>query len=156
MEDTLKQFICSMDEQLMLFHLLAEEEVGLICPFLERIRYQAGSTVFNEGEVGDYMAFIVSGLLEVKKETEFKGRQVVLAKLKPGSFVGEMSLVNEKELRSATVIALDDSELLILKRDALDALVEKHPHIGIKILKGLNRILAIRLRKAVERLTTIF
>lgn len=145
-----------MDDQLMLFHLLDDGEVGRICGFLERKRYPAGSTVFSEGEAGDYMAFIVSGLLEVKKETEFEGRQVILAKLKPGSFVGEMALVNEKELRSATVVARDDSELIILTSKSLDSLVEKHPQIGIKILKGLNRILAIRLRKAVERLTTIF
>jgi CRP-like cAMP-binding protein len=112
--------------------------------------------VFNEGDIGDYMGIILSGKLDVKKQTEFKGRQVIIASLKEGSFVGEMSLVNEHEPRSATVSASEDSQIVILKREALESLIQKYPYIGVKILKGLNQVLAIRLRKTVERMTSMF
>ncbi len=145
-----------MKDQLILFHLLTENEVEQIIPYFKVIPYPEGSTVFNEGDSGDFMGIILSGLLEVKKHTEFKERQIIIATLKEGSLVGEMSLVNERDPRSATVVARKDSELIIITRDKLEYILQKYPYIGIKILKNLNQILAIRLRKTVERLTGIF
>jgi CRP/FNR family cyclic AMP-dependent transcriptional regulator len=156
MSDTLKSFIAGNKDQLILFNLLSDEDLELILPYLEMEQCAQGSALFNEGDSGDYIGIIVSGKMDVKKQTEFKGGQLIIASLKKGSFVGEMSLVNENESRSATVEAAEDSELIVLTRGSLDALCEEHPPIGIKILKGLNQVLAVRLRKAVERLTSIF
>ena len=156
MNDRLKSFIVGNKDQLILFNLLSDEDVEVVLPYLEMKQCSKGSVLFNEGDSGDYIGIIVSGKLDVKKQTEFKGSQLIIASLKKGSFVGEMSLVNENEPRSATVEASEDSELIILKKGSLDVLNEKHPTIGIKILKGLNQVLAVRLRKTVERLTSIF
>ena len=156
MEDTLKIFIREKKDKLFLFSLLKVEEIEQIIPFLEVVKYKKGEILFNENDSGDFMALILSGFLEVKKSTEFKGRQIVIAALKEGSFVGEMSLINEKEPRSATVAAREDSEVIILNRQALDSITENYPQIGIKILKGLNQILAVRVRKAVERIKDVF
>lgn len=156
MEDRVKEFIFNNKDKLVLFSLFLKEEVEKILPYLEVAHYKKGSTIFNEGDKGDYIGIILSGKLDVKKQTEFKGRQVIIASLKEGSFVGEMALVNENEPRSASVVASEDSALIILKRDSMDSLIEEHPRTGIKILKGLNQVLAVRLRKTVERLTSIF
>lgn len=156
MDDTIRAFIFGLKDKLLLFHLLSDEEVELIAGYFEIALFPEGAVLFREGEPGDYIGFIVSGAVEVKKQTEFKGKEIVLATLKKGSFVGEMSLMGHGEPRSATVVVLEDTELVILKRDALDTLIEQHPRIGIKILKGLNQILTIRLRKTVERLTSLF
>jgi CRP-like cAMP-binding protein len=156
MEDKIKEFILKNRDHLILFNLLNGEELENILSYLEVINFPAGDIVFNEGDIGDYMGIILSGKLDVKKQTEFKGRQVIIASLKEGSFVGEMSLVNEHEPRSATVSASEDSQIVILKREALESLIQKYPYIGVKILKGLNQVLAIRLRKTVERMTSMF
>jgi CRP-like cAMP-binding protein len=156
MEDIIKKFIFSMKDKLILFRLLTKNEIEQIIPYFKVIPYPEGSTVFNEGDSGDFIGIILSGILEVKKHTEFKGRQIIIATLKKGSLVGEMSLINKKEPRSAAVVACKDSELLIITRDTLEYILQKYPHIGIKILKNLNQILAIRLRKNVERLAGIF
>ncbi|UCD34728.1 MAG: cyclic nucleotide-binding domain-containing protein [Nitrospiraceae bacterium] len=156
MDDTIGAFIFAMKDKLLLFHLLSDDEVEKITGYFEIALFPAGTILFREGEPGDYIGFIVSGALEVKKQTEFKGKAIVLATLKKGSFVGEMSLMGPHEPRSATVVALEDSELVILKREELDALIDNYPRIGIKILRGLNQILTIRLRKTVDRLTSIF
>lgn len=145
-----------MKEKLLLFHFLTDEEVEVIVPCLDIVAFPKGTSVFQEGETGDFIGFISKGKLEVKKSTEFEGKQVVLATLGRGSMVGELSFVDIDEPRNATVMALENSELVILKRDALEELTEKWPTIGIKILKGIIRILAVRLRKSVERLTLIF
>jgi CRP-like cAMP-binding protein len=151
----IKKIILELRDELKIFSLLKEEDLEQIVPFFETISCPADTTLFKEGDPGEYIGFITSGKLEVKKQTEFKGRQIVLALLTRGSFVGELSMVDDQP-RSASVVAQEDSELVVLRRKAIDALLEKYPFIGIKILKGLNRYLAIRLRKAVDRLTVIF
>jgi CRP-like cAMP-binding protein len=156
MDGNLKKKILTMKDELMLFTLLNNEEMELLVPYLELLLYNAGETLFEEGDTGDFLAFIVSGRVQAKKHTEFKGKQIVLATLEKGSLVGEMSIVNPGEPRSASVVALEASEFVIVKRDSLDALTEEYPLIGIKILKGLIRILAIRLQKADERFSIIF
>ncbi len=156
MDEKIKKFILGHKDQLILFQLLNSEEVDMALPFFDLLQFKKGETVFNEGDKGDYVGVIMQGHLEVKKQTDFKGRQVIIAALKEGSFVGEMSLVNEKEPRSATVSASEDSELIALTRASMNSLIEQHPSIGAKILQGLNQVLAIRLRKAVERLASIF
>ena len=156
MDGNLKKKILTMKDELMLFTLLNNEEIEMLIPYLELLLYKSGQTLFEEGETGDFLAFIVSGRVQAKKHTEFKGKQIVLATLEKGSLVGEMSIVNPGEPRSASVVALEASEFVIVKRDSLDALTEEYPLIGIKILKGLIRILAIRLQKADERFSIIF
>ena len=156
MTDELKDFIYKYKDQLMLFHLLTEDEVDQVRTYLEVAQFKEGTSLFEEGEPGDFVCFIVSGKLEIKKGTEFAGKQMVLGTLGKGSFVGEMALINEGEPRSASVVAMEDTEVVILKRSAMDELEAKHPFIGVKLLKGLNQILAIRLRKAIERIAHVF
>ncbi len=156
MEDTLRKFIFNAKDELMLFHLLNEDEVGQIIPYLELMPCTKGSFLFREGEPGGYIAFILSGLLQVEKETEFEGRKMVLGTLTKGSFIGETSLINADEPRAASVAVLEDSELVILKSDALESLSQQYPYIGIKILKGLTKIITIRLVKALEKLKAVF
>lgn len=155
MKENLKELIYEWKDELKLFYLLNKEEMGQIVPYFETVHYPKGSILFNEGDSGDFIGIVISGRLEVKKQTEFKGHEIVIALLGKGSFVGELSVADQQP-RSATVVALEDSKLLILTRETLDSIMEAYPYIGIKILKGLIRILAIRLRKTVERLTIIF
>lgn len=156
MGNTLKEVIFRMKDKLMLFHLMDEVEMEQIVDYFELVLYREGTVLYDEGEDADFIGFIASGVIEVKKQTEFKGKRIVLATLKKGSFVGEMSMINSNEHRFTTAAALKNSELLILKRESLEALILKYPYIGTKILRGLNQILTIRLRKTLERLTAIF
>jgi CRP-like cAMP-binding protein len=69
--------------------------------------------------------------------------------------VGELSMFDKRQ-RSATVEAVEDTSLIIFRSESMEALMQQHPYTGIKILKGLIKILSLRLRKATERLTNIF
>ncbi len=153
--DELKKLIIETKDKLQVFQLLNEDELNTIIPYFELVNYKAGETLFKEGDPGDYFAIVLSGKLEVTKETEFKGKSIVLAVLGKGSFTGELAMLDE-QVRSATVVAPVDSELFVLKRDTLDKFMQEHPHVGIKILKGIVRTMSLRLRKSVERMATIF
>jgi CRP/FNR family cyclic AMP-dependent transcriptional regulator len=139
----------------MIFSFIQDDDADKIIPFFDIVDYSVGSVVFKEGDSGDFIGFVVSGKLEVKKQTEFKGNQLIIALLSSGASVGELSIFDQHQ-RSATVEAIEDTTMLILRNTSLDALLQQHPYTGTKLLKGLIRILALRLRKATERLTTIF
>jgi len=133
----------------------SSEERRYLLPYLEVMEVEKGTRLFSEGDAGDYLGVVVSGRLEVEKRTEFEGRQIIIAVLTRGAFVGELSLIDGQP-RSATVRALEPTKLVILRREVLDELLHNHPAAGIAFLKGMNKILAIRLRKAVDRLAAIF
>ena len=155
MSESLADIVRNLKDDIALFQKLDDHEVEHIIPYLQLARYEKGDVLFNEGESGDFVGFIAEGALEVKKQTDYKDKKIVIALLNKGSFVGEMSLVDEKQ-RSATVVAVEPTEIVIFKNESLDSLVNGHPQIAIKILKGLNKVLAVRLRKAIERLTFVF
>lgn len=155
MENNLKEIFYELKDKMQIFQLLDDEELEKIISYFEVANYPSAATVFNEGEEGDSIGFVISGKLQVKKETEFKGKQIVLAILSKGSFAGELSMLDSQP-RTASIIALEDSKLLIIQREALESFIQKYPASGIKILKGIIRTMAIRQRKTTERLIKFF
>lgn len=152
--NTIKDHLQDLREE-TIFSLLEDEDIENIIPFFQLLEYPEKTVVFREGDPGDFIGFILSGKVEVKKQTEFKGNQLIIALLSKGAMVGELSMFDKRK-RSATVEAVENTTLLLLTNEAFDALIQKYPFTGVKILKGLIRILSLRLRKATERLTTIF
>lgn len=155
MDDSVKIAIQELADDMQICAMLTKSEREVLSGYLQVVRFQKGEIVFKEGDPGDYMAVVVSGKLEAKKRTEFEGSQIVIAVLEKGAIVGELSLLDEQS-RSATITALEDSEAIVLTRENVDRLVDYHPYVAIALLKTINRILSIRLRKAVDRIVAIF
>jgi CRP/FNR family cyclic AMP-dependent transcriptional regulator len=151
---SVKEHINTLRDEII-FYLFDDEDIDKIAPFFELRDHPAGSIIFKEGDPGDFIGFVISGKLEVKKQTEFKGNQLIIALLTKGAMVGELSMFDKRQ-RSATVEAVEDTSLIIFRSESMDSLMQRHPYTGIKILKGLIKILSLRLRKATERLTNIF
>ncbi len=151
---SVKEHINTLRDEII-FYLFDDEDIDKIAPFFELRDHPAGSIIFKEGDPGNFIAFVLSGKLEVKKQTEFKGNQLIIALLTKGAMVGELSMFDKRQ-RSATVEAVEDTSLIIFRSESMDSLMQQHPYTGIKILKGLIKILSLRLRKATERLTNIF
>jgi CRP-like cAMP-binding protein len=133
---------------------LSPEEVAQFCRFLEYRAWDAGEVLMNDGEPGDFMGFVLEGKLAVKKETDFPGRFTLVAILDRGAMVGEISAV-DRGLRTATVVAMQKAELLLLSCDNLERMLQEHPSLGIKLLKRIIHILSLRQRRAYDRLSTL-
>ena len=131
---------------------LTEEEINSFCRYLEHRKWPADAVLMDDGEEGDYMGFVLQGKLSVKKETSFPGKFTLVAILDVGSMVGEISAV-EKGRRTATVVAMEDCELLVLTCESLDSLLQDDSQLGIKVLKRIIHILSIRQQKAYDRLS---
>jgi CRP/FNR family transcriptional regulator, cyclic AMP receptor protein len=148
--------VCSrLRAELASFRFLQGEDISGIAPFFQCRRAVAGEILWREGERCDYVAFIIDGKVDIKKETEFEGKQVIVGVYGKGSIVGELCLLDDSP-RPITAVALTDTDLLLLTRANLDRLLEQHPGLGIKLLKGMLLAVSIRLRKSFDRLASIF
>ena len=109
-----------------------------------------GWTLFKEGDKGDYVCFVVEGAMDIIKKSSTRGA-VVIASLPKGRSIGEMSIIDNFP-RSATVRAQTDATYITLTQKGFDNILKGYPEIGIKILKGISRLLSLNLRKTSSRL----
>lgn len=98
--------------------------------------------IVSQNDVGDALFVIETGRVKVVLYGD-NGREMILAMLKAGDFFGEMSLL-DGEPRSAHVIAVEESRLLVLKRDEFVRHLHARPAIALNILAELCQ----RLRRA--------
>jgi len=95
----------------------------------------AGTVVFREDEPGTDMYIIQNGSVRVtKKVRNIEKTLVVLGK---GEFFGEMSILNDKP-RSATIVAEEECDLLVIDRKTFEAMVRGNPEIALRIIKKLS------------------
>jgi CRP-like cAMP-binding protein len=144
-----------MKNDLRFFRFLSEADTGVLAPYFECRQVAAGDVLWKEGDLASFAAFVMSGRIEEKKNTEFAGRQVVVGVYSQGAVIGEFSLIDGLP-RAVTAACLEDAQLLLLPKETLDKLLIEHPELGIKLLKGVLLTLSIRLRKSFERLASIF
>lgn len=104
-----------------------------------------GWTLFREGDTGEAVHVVTAGRLGALVADE-NGAQLVIAEIGVGETVGEMALLTDAP-RSATLVALRDSELIRIPRDTFEALIDRNPGI----LRHLGRVLAERLNRVAHR-----
>ncbi len=146
----MSDFIAEFLKNIPMFAGLEEEELLFASKFVGMIDVEMDyePVVFREGDVSDHVCFVVEGSLDVLKENN-DGKFVVITTLSKGDSIGEMALIDQQS-RSATVRASVDSKLMVLTKVDFDLLLEERTPIGIKILKGISRILSLNLRKTSE------
>ena len=122
-----------------------------MCQYMDALVLKKGEILFGEGEIGDFVCFVLEGELEVIKETSQQDEASVIATLAEGQSIGEMVLI-DNEPRSATVRATSPASLAVLTQKAFDMVINKKPDIGINVLKGLSRVLRDKLKDTSIRL----
>ena len=103
----------------------------------------AGTTIFREGDRGD--EFFVIGKGKVQVTVDDLGQRRDVAQLSHGSIFGEMALLSGG-VRSATVVALEETDLVAFSSAAVEKLLAGYP----KALEALHRIGVLRAEQLVE------
>jgi len=129
---------------------LKDKELKTIQKYMNLVDVIPGEIIFKEGDRGDYVCFVVDGTLDVLKRSE-TGESIAISKLSRGRSVGEMAIIDELP-RSATVRARTKSTLITLSQENFNYILAEHSTIGVKILKGIARLLSMNLRKTSSRL----
>jgi HD-GYP domain-containing protein (c-di-GMP phosphodiesterase class II) len=117
-----------------------------VCARAARRTFTRGEVVFNEGDHGDSLYVVRSGLLHVVRPSV--DPEVILDRLEADNVFGELAAVNECR-RSASVIAVEDSSAVEIKKASLDAVFDRHPAAARKMLGSLGAALT----SAKEQLT---
>ena len=136
--------------QVSYFACLDDTTLSEIAALARRQRYEKGDTIVSELEAGADVYVVARGEAEVSVDASGGERQP-LGKLGPGSAFGEMSSLTG-ELRSATVTAIDEVEVLIIRDADFDRLRERRPEIAV----ALVRILGSRLADADRAIDALF
>jgi len=150
MQDIIKEIIESSGAKISIFRLLGKDEIKMVAELFELVKYTAGSVCVKEGETIDYIGIIAKGKMRFERHNRITDIPTLLAILEKGSHVGDFSMLQERE-SLGQVRAVEDTDLLVAHHDELDAFMHEHPHIGIKILKGISTVLSIRLKSAIDK-----
>jgi CRP/FNR family transcriptional regulator, cyclic AMP receptor protein len=120
------------------------EEKG-IGEFLRLYQLRQGAPLFREGDQDAFVAIVVEGALEIRKQ-DSQNRPHVMARLGEGKMVGEMSLI-DGSLRSATAVATEPTRVLVLTREAFDHMCADRPDLALKYALMIAEAIAQLLRQ---------
>lgn len=112
-------------------------------------KFEQGEIIFKEGVIGNNAYVIKSGSVEISKN--IKGKKVAIAALKQGEVFGEMALLEDGQERTATVTALEDSELIEISKEKFLEFLDKSP----RIIATLLNTLVDRLKKTTAKLSEL-
>ncbi len=132
-----------------LFADFEESELDELLSVMKEKRFLRDATILIQRDPGESCFLIASGEVKVSLFGE-DGKEIILAKLGEGEVFGEMALLSGSP-RSATVIAMQDTTLLVLEREEFSKLLMRQPKIALKILG----VMADRLRKADEKIESL-
>ena len=136
--------VCAFIERSHLFKGLEKEDLTTLYEAGKLITFKAGGAIIREGDAGDEMFVIMTGT--VKVVTGLPRAPVELAQLKRGAFFGEVSVLTGRP-RTATVLAVEDVELIAFDKQALEPILRKYP----RVRKLMQVVVEGRVRTAIEK-----
>lgn len=128
-----------------IFASLEEKELDLLLQATTTKKLKPKEVLCRKGDPGNQLYGVLSGSLKVTT-TGTDGKDVMFGLMGPGEVIGEIALLDGEE-RSATVTAVEKTELLTLHRRELIPFLEKNPRAAI----GLAGVLAARVRSLSDR-----
>ena len=132
-----------------LFAGFSDVQLTMLTQVVTRRSVPRGSMLMAEGDATDSLYTIISGRLKVMMG-DADGKEVILALLGPGEIVGEMGLIDDSP-RSATVIAIEPSELLTISKREFRKCLAENFDMAMGVMRGLVR----RLREADRKIGSL-
>jgi diguanylate cyclase (GGDEF)-like protein len=129
-----------------LFEDLSPDELQRIADVARLRTFAEGECLFEIGEPGTSLFIVTAGTVQVLHPNRAASFQ--LARIGPGEFIGEMSLLDDSP-RSATAKAICEVEALVLDKADFHALVEARPDVALHLLAVMSR----RMRRADEHIS---
>ncbi len=130
---------------------LNDSEIEKLSKIVSQETYPKGKTIFKEGDPTKGIYLIRKGKVEISKITP-DGWKQTLAVLKDGHFFGELSLIEDKKNHGADAVALENTELFLIKKEDFKALEQSDPMLMYKIMKTIARVASRNVHSMNERL----
>ena len=114
---------------------------------METKHFKKYDFIFREGTYGNSAYMIDTGKVGIISETDQRGKRKVVAILRKNDIFGEMGLI-DNEVRTATAIALEDTQVSVISKKTFDYLLKHDPFA----LRPLLEVLSHRLRSTTDLL----
>ncbi|MEW6109599.1 MAG: cyclic nucleotide-binding domain-containing protein [Nitrospirota bacterium] len=137
--DSEKSYKLDIIREVPLFNGLNNNLLRKLLTDLVEKKYNAGDIIFSEGDDGKALYIVMDGSVKIAKKID--SGENTLAVLGPGSYFGELALINQSP-RFATAVAEKDSNLLIMYKSYFDDLIKGNSAISSRILLNLVRSLS--------------
>ncbi len=132
-----------------LFSMLTASQAESVADAVVKRRFRRGEPIVEQGKKSNALSIILTGRARVVT-ADSRGREVILATLQPGDYVGEMSLIDE-EPHSATVLAEVQTDALILRRLEFARCLPENSSMAYAVMRGLVQ----RLRHADRKIESL-
>ncbi|WKB52350.1 Crp/Fnr family transcriptional regulator [Eleftheria terrae] len=132
-----------------LFSMLTSTQAEAVAEGVVKRRYRRGEIVVEQGRKSNALFILLTGRARVLT-ADARGREVILAMLHPGDYVGEMSLI-DNEPHSATVRAEVQTDVLVLGRTEFARCLPENSSLSYAIMRGL----VARLRAADRQIESL-
>lgn len=132
-----------------LFSTLTQAQAESVAEGVVKRRYKRGEVIVEQGKKSNFLAIVLTGRARVVT-TDSRGREVILATMNPGDYMGEMSLIDNQP-HSATVRAEVQTDVLILGRVEFARCLPENTSMAYAVMKGLVQ----RLRQADRKIESL-
>lgn len=132
-----------------LFSPLAEKDLRAIASHAVTKTYPKNTVIIHEGDHTDSLYVILSGKVKIFLTDEHQ-KEVIVDIQRAGEHFGELALLDEAP-RSASVMTLEPSTLLIISKAEFESCLARHPKIAVSLIKGLTQ----RLRNTTETVKSL-
>lgn len=135
------------------FRHLSEKQERLLLATTRQTQVESGSLLLEHQQLSQEAYIVTEGSVALNRQTPLG--ELRLATLVPGSIFGEMSFIEAKP-RSLSVVAEEDSTLLLLDRRAINATIADNPLFEVSLYWAFWRSLSEKLRATNELLLRFF
>jgi CRP/FNR family transcriptional regulator, cyclic AMP receptor protein len=132
-----------------LFSMLTSAQAESVAEAVIKRRFKRGELVVEQGKKSNALFIILTGRTRVFT-SDSRGREVILATMNPGDYIGEMSLI-DNEPHSATVRAEVQTDVLMLGRLEFARCLPENTSMAYAVMKGLVQ----RLRSADRKIESL-
>ena len=132
-----------------LFSMLTASQAESVASAVVKRRFKRGEPIVEQGKKTNALSIILTGRARVVT-TDARGREVILATMQPGDYVGEMSLIDDAP-HSATVSAEVQTDVLTLGRLEFARCLPENSSMAYAVMRGLVQ----RLRHADRKIESL-
>jgi len=127
----------TMIGEVPIFGLLDDEEREALAQMMDCRDFKEGEIIFHYGDTGGEIFILRNGSVELFIEST-EGQKIIISENEKGDVIGELSFL-DGGARTATAMARQATQMLVMHRERLLEFIDKHPHAAIDLLTAVGR-----------------
>ena len=138
--------------EVVIFEGLSKQELESVLGISSMQQFDRGTVIFKEGDPGEELYLILNGKVRISRQLAGVGvGEEALAILEPSQAFGEMAVIEDDVVRSATATAHGACSLLVIRKKAFQRLLRDDHNLAYTVLSNVVKLLSSRLRSTNDK-----